>query len=307
MKLSAQMLDTYDRCERRYAYSQNYEPKSISPLGLIYIALEAGIQSDDPEQTAKDATMEAAQNFELQLTDLNAFTVIRHCGYLAGIIAFALREKLGILSAVDQTETDEFTWESGLWEAESGTRHRIELISHFDDDRLRSAAHSWMVIGELAALEAPLHLTQVVIGAHRGGRRHSAWSKAFLHPQNHGLRFGRRQSKQSGFSDGWEEVWREHRAEISTAKWINQMRVDGVLDGLIFSRKIAYRPEDNRMKAARQEMVEIAFNMRGASETSPMRRSSCDETGRGACPYQPVCYSPIETSPDRLVHLYCRI
>src|ERR1700679_2057504 len=111
MKLSAQMLDTYDRCERRFAYSQNYEPRAISPLGLIYSALEAGIQADDPEQAAKDATMEAAQNFELQLTDLNAFTVIRHCGYLAGIIAVALRDRLGPLAPLGDAETDEFTWD----------------------------------------------------------------------------------------------------------------------------------------------------------------------------------------------------
>lgn len=304
MKLSAELLDTWDRCERRFAFQQKYESVAISPLGLLYSALEAAIVSDDPEQSAKDACMEIAAKSELQLTELNSFSVIRHVGLLAGLIGLALRHKLGKLEPRGTVRCDDYDWDSALFTSADGTNHRIVLTSHWDDDRLRSYAHSWGTIGELAALQENLTLTAIVIGAQRGGRRHSAWTKGFLHPVNHALRFARRQQQGSGFNEGWEEVWREHRSEISTDKWIAQMQQDGILDTLISSRAIAYKDDDNRMISARREIVQISYEMEGASESAPMRRSSCDETGRGACPYQPVCYSPISIEPSSLANLY---
>lgn len=296
--LSAEKLHYFDTCPRKYAFTQGYESKIISPLGLLYAALEVGICADEPEQAAKDRTLEIAKEFELDAGEHNRFLVVRHVGFLAGIISMALRERLGILAPVTPTKD----WESALFETQAGVRHRIELVSAFDDDRLRQSAHSWGVIGELAALEKPLTLTAVVIGAHRGGRRHSAWSKGYLHPQNHTLRFARRGQK--GFSDGWDEVWRDHRTEISTEKWLEAMKSDAALDGLILSREIAYNASDARMIAARKEMRILEKEMGSAREDSPMRRSSCDEVGRGACPFQSVCWSPVDVTPDQLVHLY---
>ena len=94
VKLSAEMLDSYDRCERRFAYSREWESKSISPLSLLYRALEDAIQAEDPEQMAKDVTLEVAQKSELQTGNENAFMIIRHCGFLAGIIATALQREI---------------------------------------------------------------------------------------------------------------------------------------------------------------------------------------------------------------------
>lgn len=299
------MLDSYDRCERRFAFSREWESKSVSPLALLYRALEAAIQSDSPEQTAKDITLEVAQKSELQTGGENAFMVIRHCGYLAGIIAVSLTEKYGKFTKLLPKHTKDFEWESNLFRAGKGN-HRIVLVSHMDDDRLRAEAHSWATVGELAALEGPLTLTAVVIGANRKGRRHSAWTEGFLHPQNRMLRFAKRE-KGNGFTSSWEKVWREHKGEISTQKWVEVMKEDGVLEDLIISREIAYRAEDHRMIAARREMVEVMGRMDSASENSPMRRSSCDETGRGACPFGAICYSPIETDPSRLMHLYAPV
>jgi hypothetical protein len=300
MKLSAELLDTWDRCERRFAFDQTYEPKTISPLGMLYVSLEAALLDTDPEQAAKDACMRVAARQELIVADLNPFMTVRHVGYLAAIVAVALRERLGPLKKCDIAPN----WKSALFEAEDGKRHRIELVSHWDDDRLRACAHSWRVIGELAALESPLTLTTVVIGPQRGGRRHSEWMKGLLHPANKVLRFAPRNAKKTGFNDSWEKVWRELRSEIDTATWLAAMRKDDVLDGLIQSREIAYRPLDHRMIAAKREMEYLAVMMEGASESAPMRRSSCDETGRGACPYQSVCYSPDEATPADFPGLY---
>lgn len=297
MILSARLLDTFDRCPRRLAFERSYSTRLISPFGLLYRALEYALTADDPEQAAKDETMRIATTHELILRDLSNFLTIRHTGYLAAIIALALRNRLGPLARVPATPE----WESSLFSTESGTYHRIELVSHFDDDRLRASAHSWRVIGELAALEAPLTLTAVVVGPQRTGRRHSEWSKGLRHPVNRALRFAPRQNKKTGFGDTWEKVWRE-QTDIPTLAWLNQMKLDGVLDQLIVSREIAYNSDDNRMIAARREMKEIAALMPSSTETSPMRRSSCDEFG--GCPFQSVCYSPTPATPASFPHLY---
>lgn len=297
MTLSARTLDEWDRCERRYAFASRYEPKQMSSLGALYAAVEGGLVDDDPEQAAKDTIMRLASSYELILTEISGFLTIRHIGYLAGIVAKALRVKLGPLERVEPTED----WESGLFEDAAGTRHRIELVSHFDDDRLRACAHSWRVIGELAALEAPLTLTAVVVGPSRGGRRHSEWAKGLAHPISKQLRFAPRHNKKTGFSGGWQRVWREQE-QIPTAKWLEQMRQDDVMKDLIVSREIAYRPDDNRMIQARREMAEIAEAMRGARDDSPMRRSSCDEFG--GCPFQTVCYSPTPAGPADFPWIY---
>ncbi|MDE2104231.1 MAG: hypothetical protein KGL39_43745 [Patescibacteria group bacterium] len=297
MKLSAQILDEYDRCERRYAFLKTYEPKLISTLGVLYAAVEAGIVSSEPEASAKDETMKQASSKDLVLKDLNSFASIRHIGYLAGIISVALQSRLGRMKPCRGTDE----WESGLFESEDGSLHRIELVSHFDDDRLRACAHSWRVIGELAALQQPVNLTVVVIGPQRGGRRHSEWSKGLLHPVNKKLRFSPRNNKQNGFAGSWEKVWREQQ-DIPTKKWLEQMNQDGIMQNLIVSREIAYNPDDSRMVEARVDMIQIADRMSYARTDSPMRRSSCDEFG--GCAFQSVCYSPKRATPSMFPNLY---
>jgi len=302
MILSSELLDRWDRCERRFAFSQQYEPKTISPLGVIYAALEDALVSSEPEQTAKDTTMRIAASKELILSDINKFTTVRHLESLAGIIAVALRGRFGEMTPVGEIDCEDFHWQSALFRAENGALHRIELISHFDDDRLRACAHSWRVIGELAALRQPITLTMVVIGAQRGGRRHSPWSKGLLHPVNKALRFAPRNYKKNGFSESWTQVWREQKGEISTETWLEQMRKDEVLKDLIISRAVAYKPADHRMLSARAEMIAIREKMKSASEAAPMRRSSCDEWG--GCPFQPVCYSPTGQGAAEFPQLY---
>jgi hypothetical protein len=302
MILSSEKLSCLDACERKFAYQQKYDSKLISPLGVLYAAVEAGIVDADPEQAAKDATMRAAAHKEIILTEINRWTTVRHIGYLAGIIAVALQDRLGALKRVNTLQGDDFDWESALFETASGVKHRIELVSHFDDDRLRAAAHSWRVIGELAALQTPITLTAVVIGPQRGGRRHSEWAKGLLHPSNKALRFAPRSAKKAGFNDSWEKVWREHRSEISTEKWLDALRQDGVLDSLILCREIPYKAEDNRMTVARRDMVFATYAMEGASENSPMRRSSCDDWG--GCQFAHSCWSATEATPADFPQLY---
>ena len=192
-------------------------------------------------------------------------------------------------------------WRSNLFECR-GEFHRIVLVSHVDDDTLRSFAHSWGTIGELAALERPVTLTIVIVGSQRGGRRHSAWSRAYQHPVQKNLRFAPRK-KDNGFTGNWTTVWRE-QGTVKADVWLNQMRNDEVLDELIVSRRIQYNASDARMIQARKDMLTIADRMEESSPEAPMRRSSCDEIGRGPCPFQPICYSQLPVSAAEFPHLF---
>ena len=305
MILSAPLYDTHDRCPRRLALEREFEPRTVSPLRLMYEGVEGGIVAPDPCEGARDAIRALAAVKDVDSPTLAAISCVRHVGLMSEVIALALSRKLGPMKRVAAVPFGKHEWQSGLFETKSVMLHRIILVSHIDDDVLRGFAHSWGTVGELAVLERDVTLTFVAIGAQRSGRRHSAWSKCFQHPvQKSALRFGRRKGS-NGFTSGWTDVWRE-QTDISAARWLDQMQADDVLDDLIQSRKVSYRKEDARIEQAKSDLVTILPMMEKATIDSPMRRSSCDEVGRGACPYQAVCWSATEVEVEELPHLYVR-
>jgi hypothetical protein len=295
MILSAQLLDTYDRCPRRFAYERTHEPRTISLLGLLYAGVEGHLLGN------ADAITELTQRLDVNAGDLSPISAVRHVQCMAEVIGLALRAKLGAASRPEPTPLCGHEWHTGLFEARSEL-HRIILTSHIDDDSLRSFAHSWQTIGELAALERSITLTVVIIGAQRGGRRHSPWAKGYEHPIQRNLRFAPR-NKDKGFTDNWKTVWRE-QSDYKAETWLDKLKLDNMLPEMIMSRKIQYRGSDARMLQARREVLLLADQMQDSHPDSPMRRSSCDEIGRGPCPFQPVCYSSVSVSPKDLPHLY---
>jgi len=304
MILTAHLFDTFDRCPLRVAEEREYEPRSISPLGLLYAAIEAALTGADPVQASKDAILDITQRLDVTAGELSPISVIRHVDAMAEVIALALRAKFSRMAKPDLIPFGDHQWRSNLFEGRSGDLHRLILASHMDDDSLRSYAHSWGTIGELAALERPLALTVVIIGPQRGGRRHSAWAKGFQHPIQKVLRFQQRK-KADGFTTGWKEVWRE-QTDIAAQVWLDRMRMDDILPDLIVLRQIAYRADDARMVQARRDMLALIPKIESVTRDEPMRRSSCDEIGRGACPWQALHYSPTPVTPGELEHLYRR-
>lgn len=301
MILSSQLLDTYDRCPRRYAFEREYELRSISPLGLLYAGVEASMTSGDPEQAARDAVLERAAYMDIIAGEISSLSVVNHVKAMAEVIALVLRSRLGQGTRPEDVTVDEHTWKSNLFLLRTGL-HRIVLCSHMDDDTLRAYAHSWGTIGEMAALKTSLTLTAIVIGAQRGGRRHSPWAKGLLHPVQKSLRFAPRK-RDTGFTENWKTCWRE-QTDISSKTWLERMKTDDVLKDLIVSRKVQYRGDDERMAQARKDIMVLAEGQVRARTSDPMRRSSCDELGRGSCPFQAVCYSPTAMSPVDFPLLY---
>jgi hypothetical protein len=99
------------------------------------------------------------------------------------------------------------------------------------------------------------------------------------------------------------DVWRE-MTDIPADRWLDQMQADDVLTDLIQSRTVPYRKDDARIAQAKSDMLTILPAMESASVDSPMRRSSCDDPIRGACLWQPLCWSPLPVMLNELHHLY---
>ena len=237
MILESRLYDVFDRCSRRLGLEKTHEPRSISPIALLYAGIEGGLLSGDPLNAIRAITAEK----DVTSSDLAPMSVVRHVGFMAEVISLALSRKLGQMSRPVDVDFGPHQWRSNLYETAKGL-HRIVLVSYLDDDALRSFAHGWGTVGELAALERDVTLTAVVIGASRGGRRHSHWSKCYQHPiQKSCLRFGRRKGgKAEGFTDNWREIWRE-ATDIPASVWLDKMQADDVLGDLIQSRRIPYR------------------------------------------------------------------
>lgn len=301
MILEARLFDTFDRCSRRMGLEKTHEPRSISPLGLLYAGVEGGLLTGK----TLDAIRSITAHKDVTTTDLAAMSVVRHVGWMAEVISLALRRKLGPMTRPAEVDLGPHRWSSNLFETAKGDLHRVVLVSYLDDDALRSFAHAWGTVGELAALGRPLTLTAVVIGASRGGRRHSHWSKAFQHPiQKSCLRFGRRKGgKAEGFTDAWREVWRE-MTDIPANVWLDKMVADDVVGDLIQSRQIAYREDDQRIVKAKADMFTIIPAIEKASPDDPMRRHSCDDVMRGQCPWAYYCWAPTSVAVEDLGHLY---
>ena len=304
MILSSHSLDTFDRCPRRYHFERKYESTSITPLGLLYAAVEGSLTASDPLEGARSVILERTARMDVNAGDLSPLSAVRHVTATAEVIALAMRRRFGQAKLLEPISLGDHLWQSRLF-AMKDELHRVILASYMDDDTLRSYAHSWGTVGELAALERPLSLTLVIVGTQRNGRRHSHWARAYQHPiQKSSLRFASRK-KDDGFTSAWKTVWRE-QTEITAATWLDRMASDDVLGDLIVSRRVRYNGEDARMVQARQELIQIAPEMAASVDPMrlPMRRSSCDEVGRGACEYQACCYSPTPVTPEELPGLY---
>ena len=289
MILSAATLDDFDSCERKYALLRDYEPTFASPTAMLYAGVEAGIADPLPGEGAKQAVREMAARVDLEAKGLSGLSGVRHVGLLAEVLSVHLRRVLGPLERVGDVSFNGHTWQSGLFRDKSSALHKIILIPHQDDDIIRSVAHRWGVVGELAVLKQEIMLTAVVIGQSRGGRRHSHWTKGLTHPVQKSLRFARRNGDKSGFTKGWQDVWRE-QTQTTAEQWLTAMESDGVLEEALTSRRVPWRSSDARVVSAERDLVQLVPRMAEASAESPMRRSACDDL-RGPCPLQPFCWS----------------
>jgi hypothetical protein len=223
-------------------------------------------------------------------------SVIHHAA-LADMLTSAVRRpksKPWLLPA--PTTLGDAPWASSAFLDPSGTKlRRFVLATSWSDSRHYQETRSWYSLGEMAAYRLPMTMVVLVIGQHRDGRRSSPWTRGFLHPQNHKLRF-RKKSRSSFevFSDKWEHVWREDRGEISTHQWLQAMLEDDILRDVSFTVDIPElsRPSQDRISTIANRKLERLAKTKKLPEPS---LSVCD---RPLCPFRGCCWSEEPYEPS---------
>lgn len=282
--ISAEKLAVYEICPRRYLWTGTYRTR-VSLVRSIYMALDAGLRTDkDPERTAENELLALAASPGLDIVGHDVYAVAMHHAKLAGVLAAALRSAW----------TDPWTpvepvtlpggheWQSAAYRTGDGHARRIALVDRWSDDRRQQECSGWRTVGEVCALDQPLLVTAITIGASHDKRRHAAWTRCWRHPRNRTFRFQRKTSTED-FGSTWVSVWREDSG-IKTDEWLTQMRADGCMTDLVHTVQV---PVPTGRDAYLSEMKRIAEEMDSLPEVPPMRLAGCH--GFSPCPFLGVC------------------
>lgn len=300
--ISAELLSDLEACQRRGYYSRDWLPRRLHPTEITRQALYRSLCAPEGDigEVAGSAAMELCATVGLDLKETgHLYDIGLHHAAIADLVATWARKRIGsILGVPVDQKVGEQTWEcSCLAAAELGRLVRIVLVDHFSDERTLAESRSWFTTGEVAVYDCPMDIYLVSLGASRGGKRHSAWSKGLLHPRNRQVRFKKQANKIEGFKETWIPVWREEHQEISRESWLKAMELDGVLQDLTTSFTV-----DPLSPFRRAEALEViarkADNLQKLSGLPDPSYSSCDWPR--PCPFRSVCFAPARVTPQQL-------
>lgn len=265
-----------DRCRRSAFWSQDWERNLVAPTSALYQGIEAGLSYDegdeDPGQVAGDTVFTLASERGLDTPQADQLGQAQHMGALADILTFFLRKGEPWVKP-EAVEVGETSWEAGVWLDATATRlRRLVLVDNWSENRARSEKHSWRTIGEACVYDMPVVETVLVVGQNRDGRRHSPWSKAWLHPVNQDLRMRKRDGEK--FSGKWRPVWRED-VDYNRETWIETMVDDGVVTDVVFEVEIPPPSGITRVKVLDLMQRKLA-EIRGLKATPDPCPSVCD-------------------------------
>lgn len=298
---TATLLTYSETCARKGAWSKDWERRRLDATTMLRQGIIAGLTSDreDFGEAAGETIMELAENpgMEMPTSRFLHESVIHHAA-LADMLTTAIRQPKdkpwGVYPA---TQTPLGWWASSAFIRPTSPAGLlgVTLASSWNAERHYSTVRSWYGIGEVALQALPMTMVVVILGQHRDGRRSGPWTKGFLHPQNHKLRF-RKKSKTSSevFSDRWEQVWREDRGEISNRDWLQAMLEDDILRDVLFTIEILVpgKSEIGRIRDMAARKMERLEKTKSLPEAS---LSVCD---RPPCPFRGCCHSEVPYSPS---------
>jgi hypothetical protein len=299
--ISAELLADFESCQRRGYFTRDYEPRRLHPTELTRRAIYAALCDAEPDsgRRAGEEAIALCGNIGLEVKDSgNLYDCGLHHAAIADIVTSYLRGVLGPSVGVPADgKAGNHAWVSGCLAVASQTLARVALVDHFSDDRTLAEGRSWYTIGEVAVYDAPMDIYLISLGASRGGKRHSAWSKGLLHPRNRKVRFKKQAKKVEGFKDSWIPVWREEHDQISRQEWLRGMEEDGVLQDLVTTVRVEPLSTFNRQ----QELDTIqrkADQLQAINKLPDMSRSACDWPR--PCGFRCVCFAPLQVTPEQV-------
>lgn len=289
--MNVDLIEHLEACERRGKWAKSWERRKLHPTQILHRAIEdALIQTErtDVGEVAGENVMALCAERGIYSHRQNLYDIGCHHACLADILATYLRTQIsGPVRRPDGISTGGYSWEPKCLSVGPGLA-RIVLVDRWDDERREAEVQSWRTLGEMAVYDASVKLYVVVLGASSGGKRHSPWTKGFLHPRSRQLRFQRRtKSVRTPLGENWITAWREDYSQITRGMWIDAMREDGCLEESFSLYTVMPAPE-HRLKEIRsviQRKQERLESLKGVPDPS---FSGCHLIGK-ACPFQECC------------------
>lgn len=304
---SADLLTAYELCDRKGVWSGQWRLPRLTSTEMLQRAIRVGLTTggggelSEVGQFAGDAVMELAANPGLELPSgvHSVHQSAIHHAYLADILTQAIRKPTESPWAVPEPLGQH--WTSSALLSPSGTHlRRVVLVSAWNADRHYEEVRSWYGIGEVAMYRIPMQMIVLVVGRNIDGRRSSPWTRGFLHPQNHKLRF-RKKSKSTfeTFSDKWEHVWREDRDEIEAHAWMQAMLDDDILRDVCFTVDIKV-PSDEECERitmlGSKRLDSLRVDASDQSLLPQLRLSTCSKCQFLKCCWSTPAFEPSEKS-----------
>jgi hypothetical protein len=241
--------------------------------------------------------MQAAANPGLDLTPHDPFTLAKdYCAMLDTILRTVGRHPIMMLK--DRTPLNlspALSWRFLAHADDSGTLHRWITTDSWKQADLARELHSWWVMGDIAAAEAPMVLHVVLIGRIHKGRRASPWARGWKHPAMPSLRM-RFVKKDGEALRNWMPYYLADDRDNDPDAWVEQLEREGVT-GMLMHHIPVNPPPPEICRQTRTQIIQEALRMqelvveRASTpyDALPMSRNACDG-GLVPCPFQDACY-----------------
>lgn len=298
---TADLLTATETCTRKGYWARHWQRQRLDGTEFLRRAVAAGLTEatrEDFGEVAGETVMELAVEPGMEMPSSRDIhqSVVHHAA-LADVLTTAIRKRGSPAwgKPLPQSVGDHH-WASSAFLDPSGERlRRVVLATSWSDERHYAALRSWHALGEVAIYGLPMTVVVCVLGQNRDGRRTGPWTRGFLHPKNHVLRFRKRQaSTYESFSDSWEHVWREDRGEIPTSKWLQAMMDDDILRDVCFTMDLEVPGPAEQSKVRQMARAKLDRITR-ATKVPEAAMSVCD---RPPCPFKACCWGKGETVPS---------
>ncbi len=251
-----EILTALEECRRKAHWLRDWESNKLTPNQMLKTGVIAGLTETtrkDWGQLAGETLYSLGANHGLVSKQYDIHAEIVHLSAIAEAVTTAMR-KGSPWKPTDAVEIGNgHTWVSDALLDPSGARlRRILFVSSWSDERHYSLCRSWESLGSVCVHNLPMQMAVVLLGVHRDGRYHGAWSKGYMHPVSKQVRFRRKHDASKGFKDTWSQVWREDFDHISTESWLQSMLDDSVLQDSLLVIDLPV-PEP----AARQSILDL--------------------------------------------------
>ncbi len=293
MILSAPLLTTLQRCERRLRLESSHRVLRVRPKELFEELLREAVfaisYGADPHEVAENACttfLETAASPGLDILSDPYTLAMDYAAIFRTALEAISREVQLVLQRTGVITIGEHGYDVKAFRDESGILHRWTSVDRWDAEAQYRELHSWHVFGDCVATGQGMWLHVVEIGRQSRGHQSTPWCRCFKHPAiaKH-YRF--RHMDGSALEGAWKPVWYQDSRENDPKTWVDLMERDNVKP----LHHLQIRdPHPEHVKQFRKDLPKLEQRIVSIPANwaeVPMERTSCDLP---QCPWQPVCY-----------------